>query len=97
MKTAGVLGSLDERFMRRALEAGRARPRHHPWPNPTVGAVVVRNGRVVGQGFHERAGGPQAEVAALASVRGDPQGSTIYVTLEPCCHTGRRAPAPRCC
>ncbi len=86
-----AFSAADERFMRRALrlaERGRGTTR----PNPTVGAVIVRNGRVVGQGFHERAGGPHAEVAALASVRGDARGTTMYVTLEPCCHTGRTGP-----
>ncbi|MES1164447.1 MAG: bifunctional diaminohydroxyphosphoribosylaminopyrimidine deaminase/5-amino-6-(5-phosphoribosylamino)uracil reductase RibD [Verrucomicrobiota bacterium] len=86
-----AFSAADERFMRRALrlaERGRGTTR----PNPTVGAVIVRNGRVVGQGFHERAGGPHAEVAALASLRGDARGTTMYVTLEPCCHTGRTGP-----
>jgi diaminohydroxyphosphoribosylaminopyrimidine deaminase / 5-amino-6-(5-phosphoribosylamino)uracil reductase len=86
-----AFSAIDERFMRRALllaERGRGTTR----PNPTVGAVIVRNGRVVGQGFHERAGGPHAEIAALARVRGNPRGTTMYVTLEPCCHTGRTGP-----
>ncbi|HXJ18776.1 MAG TPA: bifunctional diaminohydroxyphosphoribosylaminopyrimidine deaminase/5-amino-6-(5-phosphoribosylamino)uracil reductase RibD [Polyangia bacterium] len=81
----------DQRFMRRALELAE-RGRGTTRPNPTVGAVIVRGGRIVGQGFHERAGGPHAEVAALANLRGDPRGTTLYVTLEPCCHTGRTGP-----
>ncbi len=81
----------DQRFMRRALELAE-RGRGTTRPNPTVGAVIVRNGRVAGQGFHERAGGPHAEVAALADLRGDARGTTLYVTLEPCCHTGRTGP-----
>ncbi|HVY40978.1 MAG TPA: bifunctional diaminohydroxyphosphoribosylaminopyrimidine deaminase/5-amino-6-(5-phosphoribosylamino)uracil reductase RibD [Polyangia bacterium] len=87
----GEFSAADERFMRRALELAE-RGRGTTRPNPTVGAVIVRNGRVVGQGFHERAGGPHAEVAALASLRGDARGTTMYVTLEPCCHTGRTGP-----
>jgi diaminohydroxyphosphoribosylaminopyrimidine deaminase / 5-amino-6-(5-phosphoribosylamino)uracil reductase len=81
----------DERFMRRALalaERGRGTTR----PNPTVGAVIVRGGRVVGEGFHRRAGGPHAEIEALAKAGGAARGATLYVTLEPCCHTGRTGP-----
>jgi diaminohydroxyphosphoribosylaminopyrimidine deaminase/5-amino-6-(5-phosphoribosylamino)uracil reductase len=88
---AGSFSAADERFMRRALELaerGRATTR----PNPTVGAVIVRGGRIVGEGYHERAGGPHAEIAALANLRGDPRGTTMYTTLEPCCHTGRTGP-----
>ncbi len=81
----------DQRFMRRALELAE-RARGTTRPNPTVGAVIVRGGRVVGEGFHERAGGPHAEIAALANLRGSPRGTTMYVTLEPCCHTGRTGP-----
>ena len=64
-------------------------------PNPRVGCVIVRDGVVIGEGFHERAGGPHAEVAALADARArghDPAGATLYVTLEPCNHTGRTPP-----
>ena len=81
----------DERFMRRALmlaERGRATAR----PNPVVGAVVVRGGRIIGEGFHRRAGGPHGEVNALKAVRGGARGATLYVTLEPCCHVGRTGP-----
>ncbi len=64
-------------------------------PNPRVGCVIVRDGVVIGEGFHERAGSPHAEVAALADARArghDPAGATLYVTLEPCNHTGRTPP-----
>lgn len=77
-------------WMARALvlaERGRATCR----PNPMVGCVLVRDGRVVGEGWHERAGGPHAEVNALAGCP-DPRGATAYVTLEPCNHHGRTGP-----
>ncbi|MEK7865530.1 MAG: bifunctional diaminohydroxyphosphoribosylaminopyrimidine deaminase/5-amino-6-(5-phosphoribosylamino)uracil reductase RibD [Planctomycetota bacterium] len=61
-------------------------------PNPLVGAVVVRDGRVVGQGYHERFGGPHAEVNALRSAGEAARGSTLYVTLEPCSHHGKTPP-----
>lgn len=61
-------------------------------PNPAVGCVVVREGIIVGQGYHERAGEPHAEISALAQAAEQSRGSTLYVTLEPCCHTGRTGP-----
>lgn len=61
-------------------------------PNPAVGAVVVRDDRVVGEGAHVMAGGPHAEVAALARAGEAARGATCYVTLEPCCHHGRTPP-----
>jgi diaminohydroxyphosphoribosylaminopyrimidine deaminase/5-amino-6-(5-phosphoribosylamino)uracil reductase len=82
----------DELYMARALalaERGRGRTS----PNPMVGAVVVdRDGVVVGRGAHEYAGGPHAEVHALAEAAGRARGATLYCTLEPCCHTGRTGP-----
>ncbi len=81
----------DETWMRRALElaergAGRVSP------NPLVGAVVVKNGKVVAEGFHARFGGPHAEAAALARAGKRARGATLYVTLEPCAHHGKTPP-----
>ena len=61
-------------------------------PNPPVGAVVVNRGRVVGAGYHKRAGGPHAEVLALHQAGSQARGGTLYVTLEPCCHLDKRTP-----
>lgn len=77
--------------LERALElAERGRGTTHP--NPVVGAVVVRDGEVVGEGWHERAGGPHAEVMALESAGERARGAALYVTLEPCTHHGRTPP-----
>ncbi|HEY8794524.1 MAG TPA: bifunctional diaminohydroxyphosphoribosylaminopyrimidine deaminase/5-amino-6-(5-phosphoribosylamino)uracil reductase RibD [Gemmatimonadaceae bacterium] len=81
----------DAAFMRRALELARK-----GWgqtaPNPMVGAVVVRDGAVVGEGYHTRFGSPHAEVEALRAADDRAAGATIYVTLEPCAHTGKTPP-----
>ena len=80
----------DAHFMHRALELAE-RGRYTVSPNPMVGAVLVRDGAIIGEGFHERAGEPHAEVKALKSV-GDARGATLYVSLEPCAHHGRTPP-----
>jgi diaminohydroxyphosphoribosylaminopyrimidine deaminase/5-amino-6-(5-phosphoribosylamino)uracil reductase len=82
----------DAAFMRRALEAAE-RGRGLTSPNPLVGAVVVREGRVVGEGAHLRAGGPHAEIEALGAAGESARGATLYVTLEPCAHHGRTPPS----
>ena len=86
-----VFSEADRRFMREALalaELGRGQPR----PNPVVGALLVRGGRVLARGYHRRAGLPHAEIEALSRKRVRAQGATMYVTLEPCCHQGRTGP-----
>src|SRR6476661_462249 len=81
----------DERWMRRALELA-ARGRGAVEPNPLVGAVVVRDGAVVGEGWHEQFGQAHAEVNALRQAGDKTRGATLYVTLEPCCHFGKTPP-----
>src|SRR4051794_4012540 len=82
----------DEQHLRRAIRLamnGRGRVE----PNPMVGCVIVaRDGRVIGEGYHQQFGGPHAEPNALASCTESPQGATAYVTLEPCCHTNKKTP-----
>jgi diaminohydroxyphosphoribosylaminopyrimidine deaminase/5-amino-6-(5-phosphoribosylamino)uracil reductase len=79
------------RYMSRALELAE-RGRGYVEPNPLVGGVIVRAGQVVGEGWHERHGGPHAEVNALATAGEAARGGTLYVTLEPCCHHGKTPP-----
>ncbi len=81
----------DHAWMRRAL-AEAARGRGAVEPNPMVGAVVVSDDEAVGVGHHERFGGPHAEVVALSRAGDRARGSTLYVTLEPCCHHGKTPP-----
>ncbi len=82
----------NETAMRRALDLAR-RGEGFVEPNPMVGAVVIDTaGQVVGEGFHERFGGPHAEVHALRQAGGAARGATLYVTLEPCCHHGKTPP-----
>jgi diaminohydroxyphosphoribosylaminopyrimidine deaminase / 5-amino-6-(5-phosphoribosylamino)uracil reductase len=81
----------DGSHMARALELA-ARGLYTTDPNPRVGSVIVRDGRVIGEGWHERAGEPHAEVLALRAAGPQARGATVYVTLEPCSHTGRTPP-----
>src|SRR3954467_5317072 len=87
---------LDEQLMRRAIRLamnGRGRVE----PNPMVACVIVKDGRVIGEGHTQPPGRPHAEPTALANCTESPAGATAYVTLEPCCHTNKRTPpgAPR--
>ena len=81
----------EEQFMNRASELAK---QGVGWtaPNPLVGAVVVKNGRVIGEGYHRKYGELHAERNALAACTEDPAGATLYVTLEPCCHYGKTPP-----
>ncbi len=81
----------DDHWMRRAHDLAE-RGRGYVEPNPLVGAVVVRDGSLVGEGWHERFGGPHAEVNALVAAGDAARGATLYVTLEPCCHHGKTPP-----
>src|SRR3954451_2333572 len=81
----------DRDWMRQALQLAE-RGRGVVEPNPLVGAVVVRGGVAVGEGWHQRFGGPHAEVHALAAAGDAARGATLYVTLEPCCHYGKTPP-----
>jgi diaminohydroxyphosphoribosylaminopyrimidine deaminase / 5-amino-6-(5-phosphoribosylamino)uracil reductase len=83
--------AFDETAMRRALELA-ARGLYSTHPNPRVGAVLVRDGEIVGEGWHEVAGGPHAEPRAIEAAGDRARGATAYVTLEPCSHHGRTPP-----
>lgn len=97
MKMVLQLNSLDERYVQRCLQLARC-GRGSTSPNPMVGAVIVCDGRIIGEGYHIRAGEPHAEVNAVRSVKDCDKGllsrSTIYVSLEPCSHYGK---TPPCC
>ena len=81
----------DIRWMRLALNLGE---RHlgQTWPNPAVGCVIVKEGRVLGRGWTAPGGRPHAEIYALAQAGRDAKGATVYVTLEPCAHYGKTPP-----
>jgi diaminohydroxyphosphoribosylaminopyrimidine deaminase/5-amino-6-(5-phosphoribosylamino)uracil reductase len=83
--------AFEERMMGRALRLAE-KGRYSTSPNPMVGAVLVRGGRVVGEGFHRRAGEPHAELQAIQRAGGLARGATLFVTLEPCSHTARTGP-----
>jgi diaminohydroxyphosphoribosylaminopyrimidine deaminase/5-amino-6-(5-phosphoribosylamino)uracil reductase len=87
----GLMARDDEQWMKRAIrlaEKGRGRTS----PNPMVGAVLVKKGIVVGEGYHARAGEAHAEIIALRKAREEARGSTLYINLEPCTHYGRTPP-----
>lgn len=81
----------DRYYMRLALQEAR-RGRGRTSPNPCVGAVIVKDDHIIGRGYHKKAGEPHAEINALQKAGRDVAGSTIYITLEPCNHTGRTPP-----
>ncbi len=85
------LSALDSRYMALALRLAQ-RGRGLVEPNPMVGAVLVRNNTVIGRAWHKMFGGPHAEINALANATAVPRNATLYVTLEPCCHTGKTGP-----
>jgi diaminohydroxyphosphoribosylaminopyrimidine deaminase / 5-amino-6-(5-phosphoribosylamino)uracil reductase len=86
-----TIAQKDERYMRRALQLAR-RGMGAVSPNPMVGAVIVRAGRIIAQGWHRKVGADHAEMDALKRASGSVRGATIYVTLEPCCHWGKTPP-----
>ena len=83
--------ALDVWYMTRALELAQ-RGRGFVEPNPLVGCVIVRDGEIVGEGYHRRFGGPHAEIEALAIAGSRAVGATMFITLEPCCHWGKTPP-----
>jgi diaminohydroxyphosphoribosylaminopyrimidine deaminase / 5-amino-6-(5-phosphoribosylamino)uracil reductase len=85
------LTARDSEHLNRALQLAE-QGRGHTSPNPLVGALIVRDGEVLGQGYHAAYGAPHAEVTAIADCTEDPIGATLYVTLEPCCHQGQTPP-----
>ncbi|SHJ03797.1 diaminohydroxyphosphoribosylaminopyrimidine deaminase [Butyrivibrio fibrisolvens DSM 3071] len=82
---------LDPSYMRRAIELALT-AKGHTNPNPLVGAVIVKDGRVIGEGCHQKYGDLHAERNAIKSLNESAEGATIYVTLEPCCHYGKQPP-----
>ncbi len=82
---------MEEKYMRRALKLA-AKGRGRTSPNPMVGCVIVKDGRIIGEGYHKKYGGPHAERNALAACSEDTSGADMYVTLEPCCHFGKTPP-----
>lgn len=81
----------DEQYMKRALELAK-QGEGQVNPNPMVGAVIVKDGRIIGEGYHQKYGELHAERNALKNCRESPEGADLYVTLEPCCHYGKTPP-----
>lgn len=85
------MNSTDRQFLDRAIRLAM-QGRGKVEPNPMVGCVIVKNDRIIGEGFHQQFGGPHAEPNALAACTESPAGANAYVTLEPCCHTNKKTP-----
>ena len=81
----------DKFFMQKALQLA-ARGAGKTSPNPMVGAVIVKSGKIIAQGYHNKAGTPHAEIVALNKAGSKAKGATLYLTLEPCCHTDKKTP-----
>jgi diaminohydroxyphosphoribosylaminopyrimidine deaminase/5-amino-6-(5-phosphoribosylamino)uracil reductase len=86
-----VVQSIDEQHLHRAIRLAM-NGRGLVEPNPMVGCVIVKDGRIIGEGFHQKFGEAHAEPNALASCTQSPEGATLYVTLEPCCHVNKKTP-----
>ncbi len=86
-----IFSSADYAFMAEAIRLAK-KGLFTTSPNPRVGCVIVKNHQIIAQGWHEKAGQPHAEINALTQAAGEAKGSTVYVTLEPCCHYGRTPP-----
>jgi diaminohydroxyphosphoribosylaminopyrimidine deaminase/5-amino-6-(5-phosphoribosylamino)uracil reductase len=86
-----TLTDADARYMARALQLAR-RGLYTTDPNPRVGCVIVKDGKIIGEGWHQRAGEPHAEIHALQQAGAQSQSAGVYLTLEPCCHQGRTPP-----
>ncbi|KKL76802.1 hypothetical protein LCGC14_2041270 [marine sediment metagenome] len=78
-------------FMREAIHLAR-KGIGKTSPNPIVGAVIVRNGKIMGRGYHKKFGDWHAEINAIKDTNGNVKGATLYITLEPCCHYGKTPP-----
>ena len=88
------MNSHDEEMMKKALELA-AKGKGSVEPNPMVGAVIVKGGKIIGAAFHEKFGAKHAEINALREAGGDAGGATLFVTLEPCCHQGKTPPCTK--
>ena len=89
-KSMGIAHA-DQYYMREALRLAKY-GRGSVNPNPMVGAVIVKNGKIIGKGYHKVAGGPHAEIEALKKAGAHARGATLYTSLEPCSHFGRTPP-----
>ena len=91
LERADELMLQDKEYMRRAIELAK---KGTGWvnPNPKVGAVIVKDGQIIGEGYHVKCGQMHAERNAIASLRDSAEGATMYVTMEPCCHYGKTPP-----